>query len=188
MPRGKKKPETEIEEKEISEEIEEAAPTQEKATEKPKDSAKKKGKAKPKAKEAEEIEEAEEEAAEETEEAEEDTSIEEEIIEIGEKKEEIGKKLKEIPTVEEEIGEVLEERLYTVPLGRALIARHKKRTPRAIHMLQEFVLRHMKAETIAIDPVLNEIMWKRGIEKPPRKIRIRVTKDREGLCTVYQAE
>lgn len=119
---------------------------------------------------------------------EEDTSIEEEIIEIEEKEEDLGEKFKEIPTIEEEIGEILEERLYTVPLGRVKNTPIKKRTKRAVNMLREFVIRHMKPEGISIDPLLNEILWKRGIEKPPRKIRIRVTKDREGLVIVYPVD
>ncbi|MHA1648783.1 MAG: 50S ribosomal protein L31e [Candidatus Helarchaeota archaeon] len=120
---------------------------------------------------------------------EEDTSIEEEIIEIGEKEEELGKKFKEIPTMEEEIGEILEERLYTVNLGRVYSApRVKKRAKRAVNAIRDFVIRHMKPEGIIIDPLLNEKIWKRGIEKPPRKIRIRVTKDREGLAIVYPVD
>ncbi|NVM54942.1 MAG: 60S ribosomal protein L31 [Candidatus Helarchaeota archaeon] len=86
------------------------------------------------------------------------------------------------------MGEILEERLYTVPLGRVKNTPIKKRTKRAVNMLREFVIRHMKPEGISIDPLLNEILWKRGIEKPPRKIRIRVTKDREGLVIVYPVD
>ncbi|NVM29175.1 MAG: 50S ribosomal protein L31e [Candidatus Helarchaeota archaeon] len=86
------------------------------------------------------------------------------------------------------MGEILEERLYTVPLGRVKNTPRKKRTKRAVNMLREFVIRHMKPEGIIIDPILNEIIWERGIEKPPRKIRIRVTKDREGLVTIYPVD
>jgi large subunit ribosomal protein L31e len=119
----------------------------------------------------------------------EDTSIEEEIIEIGEKEEDIGKKFKEIPKIEEEIGEILEERIYTVPLGRVYSApRVKKRAKRAVNAVREFVIRHMKPEGLIVDPLLNEIIWSRGIEKPPRKIRIRVTKDREGLAIIYPVD
>ncbi|MHA1265136.1 MAG: 50S ribosomal protein L31e [Candidatus Helarchaeota archaeon] len=118
----------------------------------------------------------------------EDTSIEEEIIEIEEKKEELGEKLKAIPSIEEEVVEILEERLYVVPLGRVKNTPVKKRSKRAVNMLREFVIRHMKPDGLIIDPELNELIWRRGIEKPPRKIRIRVTKDREGLVTVYPVD
>jgi large subunit ribosomal protein L31e len=39
--------------------------------------------------------------------------------------------------------------------------------------------------------VSNEVnlrIWSRGIEKPPRKIRVRAAKDKEGNVTVYLAE
>ena len=130
----------------------------------------------------------EEEPLDDAEEIGEDTSIEEEIIEIGEREEDLGKRLKEVPTLEEEVGDILEERLYVVPFGRVKNTPVKKRTKRAVNMLREFVIRHMKPEGIIIDPYLNELIWKRGIEKPPRKIRIRVTKDREGLVTVYAVD
>ena len=35
---------------------------------------------------------------------------------------------------------------------------------------------------------VNEKLWSRGIEKPPRKIRVRVVKDKEGVVTVRLAE
>jgi len=39
-----------------------------------------------------------------------------------------------------------------------------------------------------ISQEVNEKIWSRGIEKPPRKIRVRVTKDKDGNVTVYLAE
>jgi large subunit ribosomal protein L31e len=173
MPRGKKKASQEEEkEEETKEEV------------KP-EKVKKSKKEQPVKEEPEEIEEKE---TEKSEEKEKDTSIEEEIIEIEEKKEEAGKKLKEIPKMEEEIGEVLEERMYTVPLGRVIIAHPRRRTKRAVNLLRAFVIRHTKPESIIIDPPLNELIWKRGIKKPPRRLKIRTTKDREGLVKVYSAE
>ena len=85
----------------------------------------------------------------------------------------------------------MEERIYTVPLGRARIAPVTKRAPRAIRILRAFIKRHMKADdedSIVISNEVNEKIWSRGIEKPPRRIRVRVTKDREGLVRVYLAE
>ena len=97
---------------------------------------------------------------------------------------------KEIKEAEVE-EEVVEERIYTVPLGRARIAPVTKRAPRAIRILRAFIKRHMKADdedSIVISNEVNEKIWSRGIEKPPRRIRVRVTKDREGLVRVYLAE
>jgi ribosomal protein L31E len=41
---------------------------------------------------------------------------------------------------------------------------------------------------LIIDNEVNLKIWSRGIEKPPRKIRVRVAKDKEDNVTVYLAE
>ncbi len=131
--------------------------------------------------EDEAIEEAsDEEESEETEEAEE---IEEEPKEVKEKKPEPEKK-------KEGEEEVVEERVYTVPFGRAWIAPRKKRSPKATRILRSFVKRHMKVDddSIVISGEVNEKIWSRGIEKPPRKLRIRAVRDKEGIVTVNLAE
>jgi large subunit ribosomal protein L31e len=98
--------------------------------------------------------------------------------------------------------EIVEERVYTVPLGKALIQPPNKRTSRAVRMLRSFMIKHMKLEArkegeaeeeeeparLIIDNEVNEKLWSRGIEKPPRKIRVRAEKDKEGNVTVYLAE
>ena len=114
----------------------------------------------------------------------------EEVKEKEEETEEAKEETKEIKEAEAE-EEAVEERIYTVPLGRAWIAPVTKRAPRAIRILRAFIKRHMKADdedSIIISNEVNKKIWSRGIEKPPRRIRVRVTKDREGLVRVYLAE
>src|SRR4030065_441057 len=41
---------------------------------------------------------------------------------------------------------------------------------------------------LIISKEVNEKIWDRGIEKPPRKIRVRAAKDSDGNVTVYLAE
>jgi large subunit ribosomal protein L31e len=138
---------------------------------------------------AEETEEIlEEETAEETVEAEEEAApAEEEEAKPRKKKEE-----------EEEI---VEERIYTIPLGKALVRPPKKRAPRAMQMIRAFITKHMKLEMpveaeeekgelpkLVISNDVNEKVWGRGIEKPPRKIRVRAAKDKDGNVTLYLAE
>jgi large subunit ribosomal protein L31e len=86
------------------------------------------------------------------------------------------------------LSEELTERIYTIPLRKAWVAPRKKRTPRAIRLIREFVKRHMKSDQIIITNEVNEKVWERGIEKPPRRIRVKVVKDKEGIVTVYLAE
>lgn len=102
----------------------------------------------------------------------------------------------------EEEEEIVEERIYTVPLGKAWILPGRKRAPRAMRMLRSFIVKHMKLdvhkevegeeeEELAKLIISNEVnlrVWNRGIEKPPRKVRVRAAKDKDGNVTVYLAE
>lgn len=118
----------------------------------------------------------------------------EEAVEVEAKEERVERRKRE---VEEEI---VEERLYTIPLGRAWISPRKKRAPRAMRLIKSFVERHMKMRgggseegteevgRLVISNEVNEKVWSRGIEKPPRKIRVRLAKDKEGIVTVYLAQ
>jgi large subunit ribosomal protein L31e len=80
------------------------------------------------------------------------------------------------------------ERVYTVPLGRAWIAQGYRRAEKAITVLKDFTRRHMKSTEIIIDPSVNEAIWARGISNPPRKIRVKMTRDDDGVVTVTMAE
>ena len=80
------------------------------------------------------------------------------------------------------------ERIYTIPLGRAWIVPKYRRAEKAVTVLRKFVARHMKPDEVIIDPSVNEEIWKRGIQNPPRKIRVKLSKDATGLVTVTMAE
>jgi len=86
------------------------------------------------------------------------------------------------------MSEAAEERIYTVPLGRAWIVPRHRRTEKAVTVLKAFVKRHMKSTGIVIDPTVNEALWERGIRTPPRRIRVKLSKDDEGVVTVKLAE
>jgi len=135
--------------------------------------------------EEEEVEEGGEEAveAEETEEPVEEEEVKEEIAEEVEEEKKAEKAKKE-----EEVEEIVEERIYTIPLSRAWISPRKKRAPRAVNLVKSFIQRHMKPEALVVSNEVNEKIWGRGIEKPPRKIRVRAVKDKEGTVTLHLAE
>ena len=125
--------------------------------------------------------------------------IPEEKIEEGVEEEEAEK-----PERKEELEEdIVEEKFYTIPLRRAWIMPPKQRAPRAMRIIKSFVEKHMKIgvtkeaeeeteeekeERLIISAELNEKVWFRGIEKPPRRIKVRVVKDSEGNVTVYPAK
>ena len=83
----------------------------------------------------------------------------------------------------------MEERIYTVPLGDAYEAVRNKRAPRAIRIVREFITKNMKAkdEKILLSAALNEYIWERSIQKPPRKVKVRVVKD-TGKISAYLAD
>ena len=81
--------------------------------------------------------------------------------------------------------EVVEERIYTIPLRKVWGPPRGKRTPRAMRLLRAFVKRHMKTENVEISNEVNEELWARGIRKPPREIKVRLVKDKEGRVIVY---
>jgi large subunit ribosomal protein L31e len=87
---------------------------------------------------------------------------------------------------EEEI-EVVEERIYTIPFRKVWATPRGKRSPRASRMLRDFVRRHMKTEDVEISNEVNEELWARSIKKPPREIKVRLVKDKEGRVIVYPA-
>ena len=76
------------------------------------------------------------------------------------------------------------DRIYTVPLGRAWVYPKQRRSKRAVSILREFAMRHGKTEQIKISEEVSEKIWERGIRHPPRRIKLRLVKDKEGLVTV----
>ncbi|HJN55047.1 MAG TPA: 50S ribosomal protein L31e [Candidatus Poseidoniales archaeon] len=75
-------------------------------------------------------------------------------------------------------GEHARSMVFTVPLRGAWKTSRHRRANKAMRIIREFTTRHMKVrsgEEIWIDPKVNEVVWARGIEKPPRRIRLRIT-------------
>lgn len=140
----------------------------------------------------------EEQLEEETEETEEELEFEVPEEETEEPEEEEFVEAKKRSIREEKEEDIVEERFYTIPLRNAWISPRKKRAPKAARIVKKFVMKHMKVRTeadeeeepekLVIDNEVNEKLWSRGIEKPPRKIRVRVIKNTEGVVTVLLAE
>lgn len=67
------------------------------------------------------------------------------------------------------------ERVYTIPLRKALRAPRTRRAKKAIKLVREFLERHMKGE-VKIGKSINESVWARGIQKPPGRIKVKAVK------------
>ncbi len=132
--------------------------------------------------ELEETEEVEEDIKEEIEEIEEfEVTDEEEISEIFEEE------IEEEPTVIEKAPkeEIIDERIYTIPLARARKGPRNKWAKKSIRYLREYMNRHFKPDALVITQEVNEKIWSRGAQKPPRKLKVRATKNIDGLVVVY---
>lgn len=70
------------------------------------------------------------------------------------------------------------ERIYIIPLRDIYERPRTKRAKLAITHIRKFIARHMKSdiENVWIDRSVNEKVWERGIQKPPRKIQVRAVK------------
>jgi large subunit ribosomal protein L31e len=75
------------------------------------------------------------------------------------------------------------ERIYTIPLGDAYAASRNNRVPRAMKLLRQFVARHMKAEDarVVISEALNQHIWERSIQRPPRRVKVRLIREEDSV-------
>ncbi len=64
--------------------------------------------------------------------------------------------------------------VYNVNLSRVYWGRRTNRADRAVRMLRKFIARHLKVDTVIITNELNNFIWSRGREKPPRRVSVYV--------------
>lgn len=77
------------------------------------------------------------------------------------------------------------ERTYTIPLRKGwLAAPMYRRAKRAMHEVQNFVKKHMKAERVLVGTKLNLKIWEHGMRNPPHHVKVTAVKNDEGVCRV----
>ena len=86
-----------------------------------------------------------------------------------------------------ERGEGILERVYTISIDIKNIPK-KQRARRAMKEIELFIEKHMKSDSVWVDNRINELVWKRGAEKPPSKIKVKATKFEDGLVEVVPLE
>ena len=70
-----------------------------------------------------------------------------------------------------------EEKIFTIPLREALMGGRTHKAQNASKLVKKFLIRHMKSENVKMGKSINENIWKRGIQKPPRKVRVHAVKE-----------
>lgn len=75
-----------------------------------------------------------------------------------------------------------EEKIFTIPFRKIYESHRMLRGKRAAHFVRTFLVRHMKVseEKVHMGKGINEAIWARGIQKPPRRIKVHVLKNEEG--------
>lgn len=68
-----------------------------------------------------------------------------------------------------------DEHVFTIPLRKAFRTERTRMGKKAMLIIREFLGRHMKGEA-KIGTSINESVWARGIQKPPRRVRVHATK------------
>jgi len=83
-------------------------------------------------------------------------------------------------------GKVEVERDYTINLARVKVKSRPRRAPYALRLIRKFAARHMRVDEdkVRIENDVNEAIWSRGIEKPPRRITVRIIKYSDGTVRV----
>ncbi len=79
-----------------------------------------------------------------------------------------------------------EERIMNIPLNEIKKSPASKRASLAMKRVRDFVSNHMNvpSEDVWIDSSTNEEIWKKGIKKPPSKIKVRAIKFEDGIVEV----
>ncbi|MCX8205618.1 MAG: 50S ribosomal protein L31e [Candidatus Micrarchaeota archaeon] len=79
------------------------------------------------------------------------------------------------------------ERIYNINLGKIYsIGRHRERARKAVKLVRAFAARHMKTaeEKVVIGMDVNELIWQNGMQRPPRRLRLKMLKDKDGTVMV----
>ncbi|MEM3046068.1 MAG: hypothetical protein QW057_03180 [Candidatus Bathyarchaeia archaeon] len=95
----------------------------------------------------------------------------------------------ERPAEEQVLGE--EVGVLTIPLGCVWEGSRFARTERTVRLLRKAAVRYLKPEdedSLRVSEELNRVLWSRGRTRPPRRVRVRVFKDEEGVYTLRPVE
>ena len=83
----------------------------------------------------------------------------------------------------------MDESVYMINLGESYEKPRNKRGKRAMKIIREFIARHSKTplENVRLSNSLNSKVWERGIQKPPRRVKVKAVKA-EGKTYVYHID
>jgi len=80
------------------------------------------------------------------------------------------------------------ENIVVIPLRRTREISRRRRSNMAITLIRLEIARKFRIplKNVWVDPKLNETIWKRGIENPPRRVKVKIVKfPEEDYVEVY---
>ena len=72
-----------------------------------------------------------------------------------------------------------DEKIFTIPLRDIFSKERVRRAQNASRLVRKFLVKNMKSENVKIGKSINENIWKRGMQKPPRKVRVHAVKEED---------
>ena len=74
----------------------------------------------------------------------------------------------------------MEEKIVTLNFRKLLVKKiRRKRAKYLLSILRREIKKIAKTENVKISKEVNELIWKKGIQKPPSKIRIKILKEKD---------
>ena len=74
--------------------------------------------------------------------------------------------------------------VHVIPLRDAWKGSRLRRARSAIRIIREYVKRHTGANKVVISNRLAEAIWSRGVQNPPRRVRVELVREDEETVSV----
>jgi large subunit ribosomal protein L31e len=83
-----------------------------------------------------------------------------------------------------------EERVVTVPLREAKQSSKSQAADVAMRLVREHLAQHFSVDedAVRLEPSINEVVWERGRNNPPSKLRVRAARFEEEGESIVEAE
>lgn len=86
----------------------------------------------------------------------------------------------------DKVAEKSNPKVLTIPLVGAYSKRRTRRSQKAVKEIRSFLTKHLK-KPFVLDPTLNDMVWDKGMQKPPRNIRVKIVEE-DGQVVVSPAD
>ena len=83
----------------------------------------------------------------------------------------------------EEEKKIIKESVHTINLRKAFDCPRTSRVKYAAREVKNYIKKHTRKEPI-VDPSVNEALWAKGIQNPPRRIKVKIQEEEKRATAV----